>query len=60
MDRTEIIYERPYEFEVTVIWAKPDGVDEKETRTVSITWYDLVMPDFNIDFDRRHTMITSE
>ena len=60
VDRTDIIYERPYEFEVTVIWAKPDGVDEKETLSVSVTWYNLVMPDFNIDFDPSQTMITSD
>ena len=43
---TAIIYEEPYEFFVTVIWAKPDGKDEKSTLSVSIIWYNIAMPDF--------------
>lgn len=56
---TAILYERPYEFKVTVIWAKPDGIEERLERTVSITWYDLVMPDFGIDYEESQLLITS-
>jgi len=36
-----IIFEKPYEFTVSVVWAKPDGLDVRKTRTVTIYWYDL-------------------
>ena len=60
VQQAEIIFEQLYEFTVTVIWAKPDGADEKSTLSVSAKWYDLVMPDFLIEFDTALTMITSE
>ena len=44
---------------MTVIWAKPDGVDESASVTVSATWFDLVMPAFDIDYDKSQTLITS-
>lgn len=49
---TEIDFERSYTFEVTVIWAKPDGQDESETMNVTVTWYDMDVPKFSIDFDK--------
>ena len=61
VDLANIEYEtQDYEFQVTVIWAKPDGEDIKETLSVEITWYDLVVPDFRIDFDKDLTLITAE
>ena len=45
---------------VTVIWAKPDGNEERLERTVLITWFDLVMPDFTIDFTASQLLITSK
>ena len=59
VEKTDLIYEKPYEFSVTVIWAKPDGVDEFATLSVQATWYDLVIPSFNIDYDPTQTLITA-
>ena len=58
--KAEIEFEKFYEFSVTVIWAKPDGADERSTLSVSARWYDLIMPDFNIDYDPSQTMITAK
>ena len=55
-----MIYEKPYTFEVQVIWAKPDGEDEKAFMSIDITWYDLVMPDFNIQYEPKTTLMTSK
>ena len=52
VEKADIVFEQKYEFSVTVIWAKPDGAGEKSTLSVSATWYNLVMPDFSIDFDK--------
>ena len=52
--------ESPYDFFVTVIWAKPDGSAETKTMNATATWYDLAMPDFTIDFDPSQTLITSD
>ncbi len=48
---SKIDWETPYIFEVTVIWAKPDGQAETQTLNATVIWYDLAMPDFTIDFD---------
>ena len=45
---------------MTVIWTKPDGVNEKASLSIPVTWYDLVMPDFKINFDLSQTLLTSE
>ena len=60
VEAANIEFEDPYEFKVTVIWAKPDGEDEKATLSVFITWYDLLMPEFNIWYDEKTTLITSQ
>ena len=59
VEKSTVVYEQPYTFKVTVIWAKPDGEDDKTTLSVDVTWFNLVMPDFNIDFDPALTRITS-
>ena len=60
MQQTDIIFEEPYEFSVVVIWAKGDGSDEKaSSQIVTVAWYDLVVPEFTIDFDRTATRLTS-
>jgi len=56
----KVDFEEPYVFEVTVIWAKPDGRDEKQTMNVTVTWYNLSAPKFSIDFDKQQTLITSD
>ena len=58
--QTDLIFEQSYEFSVTVIWAKPDGADERSSLSVSIKWYDLVMPNFNIDYDDAQILITAK
>ena len=58
--KSGIVFEKEYEFTVTVIWAKPDGEDEKSTLSVTAKWYDLIMPEFNIEFDPSQTMITAK
>lgn len=50
--QANIEFEKEYEFSVTVIWAKPDGADERSTLSVTAKWYDLVMPNFTIDYDQ--------
>ena len=61
MRQTSIVYEEPYDFSVVVIWAKGDGTEEKAASdTVTARWYDLVVPEFAIDFDRAQTRITSD
>ena len=57
---SKIDWETPYIFEVTVIWAKPDGQAETQTLNATVIWYDLAMPDFTIDFDPQQTLITSD
>ena len=53
-------YEKAYDFDVTIVWAKPDGADVKETLSVQVTFYDLSVPDFRIDYDPKLTLITAE
>jgi len=60
VQKSNVEFEKEYEFTVTVIWAKPDGADEKESRSITAIWYDLVMPDFSIDYDPIQTMITAK
>ena len=43
-----------------MIWARPDGRDEKETLNATVTWYDMDIPKFTVDFDRGQTLITSD
>lgn len=54
------MFETPYTFEVTVVWAKADGQDEKQTLTAEVTFYDLAMPEYTIEYDPAHTLITSD
>lgn len=55
-----IIFEQPYIFEVTVIWVKPDGQDQRSTLSVSAMWYDIAIPNFTIDFDPASTLLTAD
>ena len=55
-----IVYEVAYGFSINVIWAKADGTLEQETLSESVTWYDLVMPDFTITFAPDPVLITDD
>ena len=43
-----------------MIWAKADGTLETETLTESVTWWDLVMPNFSITFEPEPVLITDD
>ena len=49
-----------YTFSINVIWAKADGTIETETLSESVTWYDLVLPDFAITFEPDPVLITDD
>ena len=53
-----VVFEEPYEFGIDVIWAKADGSIEIETLSETVTWYDLVMPDFIITYEPDPVLIT--
>ena len=55
------MFDEPFDFSVVVIWAKGDGTNEKAaSETVTATWFDLVVPEYTIDFDKGQTKITSD
>lgn len=56
---TSIFYEVPYEFTVTVIWAKPDGADERSQLSTVATWYDLEIPEFQITYEPTPILLTA-
>ena len=41
-----------------MIWAKADGSIEVESLSETVTWYDLVMPDFTITYEPDPVLIT--
>ena len=55
-----MVFEIPYTFGIKVIWAKADGTLETETLTESVTWWDLVMPNFSITFEPETVLITDD
>ena len=55
-----MVFEIPYTFGIKVIWAKADGTLETETLTESVTWWDLVMPNFSITFEPETGLITDD
>ena len=55
-----VVYEVAYAFSVNVIWAKADGTIETLSLTESVTWWDLVVPNFGISFEPRPVLITGD
>lgn len=41
VEKVGIKFEQPYNFTVTVIWAKPDGLVDRKTQNVTIIWYNI-------------------
>lgn len=55
----KIEFKKPYEFSVTVVWAKPDGNSEEKKLTESVVWFDLTIPQFKIAYAPKPLLITS-
>ena len=55
-----VVYEIPYTFGIKVIWAKADGTLETETLTQSVTWWDLVLPNFTITYEPEPVLVTDD
>ena len=51
IEGTDVIYELSYMFDVTVVWAKADETTERATLSQEVSWWNLEIPDFEIDFD---------
>jgi len=60
VEKTGIVFEQPYNFTVTVIWAKPDGLADRKTQNVTIIWYNISIPNFRINYDASQILITSK
>lgn len=57
---TNIVFEQAYIFDVTVVWAKPDGKIEKVTLSQEVTFWDIAIPEFKIDYEESQLLITAE
>lgn len=59
IEKTDILYEELYTFDVTVVWAKADGTTDSVTLSQEVIFWNIEMPEFVIDYEETQTLITS-